>query len=110
MNTYIDILKRLMADPIWVFSLVVIIFGLILEPSTSSVSLFGHPIPQLCYFKRFFELSCLGCGLTRSVVFAFHLDIETSLFMHLGGIPISVFSIMYAVKKIFISLMSIDKV
>ncbi len=97
-------------DPLFVISMVIVTFGIILEPSLDSVSFFGHPLPEVCYIKRFFDISCLGCGLTRAVVFAFHFDLQNSLQMHLGGIPISIFAIYYICKKILISVHSIDKV
>ena len=97
-------------DPLFVISIVIVTFGIILEPSLDSVSFLGYPLPEFCYMKRFFDISCLGCGLTRAVVFAFHLDLQTSLQLHLGGIPISIFTLYYMSKKILISVHSIDKV
>lgn len=98
-----------LGDPLFLISIVIIIFGITLEPSVDSVSFFGYPLPEVCYIKRFFDMSCLGCGLTRSVVFAFHFDLQTSLQMHFGGIPISIFSLCYMCKKLLISIRSIDK-
>jgi hypothetical protein len=96
-------------DPIWVLCVLIIVFGIILEPSTDFVSFLGYPLPEVCYVKRFFDISCLGCGLTRSVVFAFHFEFQTSLHMHIGGIPISIFAILYTIKILLKSDTPIDK-
>lgn len=104
-----NIKTPLQVDPLFIISIVIVAFGIILEPSLDSVSFFGYALPEVCYIKRFFDISCLGCGLTRSVVFAFHFDLQTSLQMHLGGIPISIFSLYYMCKKLLISMDSIDK-
>ena len=91
--------KSPFVDPLFIISIVIVTFGIVLEPSLDSVSFFGYPLPEICYVKRFFDISCLGCGLTRAVVFAFHFDLQTSLQMHFGGIPISIFTLYYICKK-----------
>ena len=91
-------------NPFWYLCATMIFLGCILEPSTEYVSLFGYPIPEICYTKRFFDISCLGCGLTRSVVYTFHFDIATALQMHLGGIPISLGALFYTTQQIYITI------
>ena len=81
-----------------------VVLGCILEPSADYVSIFGYPIPEICFLKRNFGISCLGCGLTRSVVYTFHLDISHALQMHLGGIPISCIALSYMVRQVYITL------
>lgn len=44
------------------------------------------PIP--CLFKKIFKISCPGCGLTRSIFSLFRLDIKTSIYYNILGIPI----------------------
>ena len=44
-------------DPVFFICIVMIVFGLILEPSPDKVSLFGFTLPEVCYFRRFFDIS-----------------------------------------------------
>ncbi len=39
----------------------------------------------ICMSKRMFNVSCPGCGLTRSVTATMHLDFVAALRMHLFG-------------------------
>ena len=48
--------------------------------------LFKFPIP--CLFKKLFSLSCPACGLTRSIFALLNLNILTSLYYNILGIPV----------------------
>ncbi|MCS7037944.1 MAG: DUF2752 domain-containing protein [Saprospiraceae bacterium] len=42
----------------------------------------GEP---LCPSKRFFNVECLGCGMTRAVMHLLHLDFEMALYYNPGS-------------------------
>ncbi len=42
----------------------------------------GAPV---CPSKRFFDVECLGCGMTRAVMHLIHLDFEMALFYNAGS-------------------------
>ncbi len=41
---------------------------------------------SLCPSKRFFNVECLGCGMTRALMHLLHLDIETALYYNPGSL------------------------
>jgi hypothetical protein len=36
--------------------------------------------PALCPSKRFFDIECPGCGMTRAVMHLIHFDLESALY------------------------------
>ncbi|MEZ4235948.1 MAG: DUF2752 domain-containing protein [Myxococcota bacterium] len=50
----------------------ILVAAALMSPSTETLTLFGHPIPVMCTFRRLTGWSCPGCGLTRSFVFLAH--------------------------------------
>ena len=67
---------------------IIVFFGFILEPSLDGVYLFGIRIPDICMSKVWFDLDCIGCGLTRSVCYTAHGDFAQAWKLHILGIPI----------------------
>lgn len=43
----------------------------------------------LCPSKRFFDVECWGCGMTRAVMHFLHLDFETALYYNPGSFLIT---------------------
>ncbi len=41
---------------------------------------------SLCPSKRFFNIECLGCGMTRALMHLLHLDIEMALYYNPGSL------------------------
>ena len=73
-------------DYFWLgFGLLFVSVGLLLEPGPEFVTLWGWPIPQVCLYQRFLDVSCLGCGLTRSTVYAIHGEIVLAFEHHVVG-------------------------
>lgn len=50
---------------------------------------------RICLIYNIFHVPCVGCGLTRSIVFLLHGDIFSSLKYNLLGIPIVILLIAY---------------
>ena len=67
---------------------IIVVFGLILEPSADGVYLLGIRIPDLCMSKVWLNIDCMGCGLTRSVCYSAHGEFAKAWQMHVLGIPI----------------------
>lgn len=38
-----------------------------------------------CPSKRFFDVECLGCGMTRAVMHLIHLDVDSALYYNPGS-------------------------
>lgn len=36
--------------------------------------------PAMCPSKRFFDIECLGCGMTRAVMHLIHFDLESAIY------------------------------
>lgn len=84
----------------------VILFAcVVLTPSPSVVYLQGVPLPELCIMKRFLSVECLGCGLTRSVIYTAHGNISLGFELHKFG-PIFFF---YCCIQLLYSLYQITK-
>ena len=82
-----------------------IVLGLILEPGPEYVSLGGWPVPELCWSKRFLDIDCLGCGLTRSTVYTLHGDLSSALEYHFIGpilVVFAIYQIFYRLWKIYV--------
>lgn len=64
--------------------------GAILHPDgagdRTALTLFGLPLPTICWFRMTTGLPCPGCGLTRSVALLMHGHVGASLAMHPFGI------------------------
>jgi hypothetical protein len=64
--------------------------GVLLHPYGSgdrtALSLFGLPLPTVCWFRLTTGLPCPGCGLTRAVALLLHGHVGASLAMHPFGI------------------------
>ncbi len=43
---------------------------------------------SLCPSKRFFNVECLGCGMTRAIMHLLHLDIEMALYYNPGSLAL----------------------
>lgn len=54
-------------------------------PARDGVTVLGWQLPELCSAKRFFDLSCPGCGLTRSFVVGVRGDLAGSFALHPVG-------------------------
>ena len=77
--------------------------GLFLDPGPEYVSIGGWPIPEICWFKRFLDLDCMGCGWTRSTVYVLHGDLSSAFEHHYAGpiLVVAVFAqIVYRLWKI----------
>ena len=66
-------------------STIVVVASIVLQPSPTSVSLFGYTIPDVCYFKGLTSWNCFGCGLTRSITYMGHLDPVSAFKYHWAG-------------------------
>lgn len=85
------IIRRFDAFAIAAFCLSVVAFAVFAEATSSAIYIFGVQIPPLCPFRLLTGLDCPGCGLTRSVILAFHGRFAGSYMVHLLGIPLAVF-------------------
>lgn len=50
--------------------------------SVSFLFLPDHSLPTICAFRRSFEMDCLGCGLTRSIILLLHGRLSESITTH----------------------------
>jgi len=53
-------------------STLIIGLAVVMTPSTGFLHLGPLEIPELCTWRRWFGISCPGCGMTRSFVFMGH--------------------------------------
>ncbi len=83
------------------FFLSILIAGVFLTPTTEAVFLFGWQIPELCTSKRFFDIDCLGCGLTRSVSFTMHGNFHQAWEMNILGIPITMLFAFIGLRNLY---------
>jgi hypothetical protein len=64
--------------------------GAILSPDGagqgSALTLFGLPLPTICWFRLTTGLPCPGCGLTRAIALLMHGRVFASLAMHPFGV------------------------
>lgn len=60
----------------------VVLAAILIPPSLA------HGGPVLCLFRRWTDLLCLGCGLTRAFVHTGHLEFQQGLNDHLFGPPL----------------------
>lgn len=71
-----------------VLSGVIILLACLLTTDNRDVALPGlaqFPLPEVCQSRRWLNLECPGCGLTRSFIHFFHGRWEQSLEMHRLG-------------------------
>jgi hypothetical protein len=72
---------------------VVVLAGLLRVRSDQQVELrglSGYPLPETCWSRRLFHVTCPGCGLTRSLIYLAHGDWRASLATHRLGIVMAV--------------------
>lgn len=71
----------------WIFIVTIVMWvvGLGSCVENNMVVFQGMTIPELCLWQRWFDWTCFGCGLTRSVVCASHFDVVSSLGYHPFG-------------------------
>lgn len=64
--------------------------GALLHPDgageRTALSLFGLPLPTVCWFRLTTGIPCPGCGLTRAVALLLHGRLLASLAMHPFGL------------------------
>ena len=70
-----------------VLLVVLLVLGLawMAEPVDGRIVLFGHRMPEACFYKRMTGRPCVGCGTTRSLVLAAHGRWAESHAMHPAG-------------------------
>ena len=54
--------------------------------SQVALPLLGEPLPELCGWKRFFGVSCPGCGLTRCFISLAHGNLAAAWHFNPAGI------------------------
>lgn len=57
-----------------------------------------------CFFKMYFQIPCVGCGMTRSINALFHFQIGQALYYNILTIPLLIIVLMinfYLVYDIF---------
>ncbi len=69
----------------WIWLIVLILTPIVLWILPSDYFDSGE---ALCPSKRFFDIECFGCGMTRAVMHMHHLEIEDALFYNLGVVVI----------------------
>lgn len=84
-------------------SAAITLLALLGSTNGESVSFFGLRMPPLCPFKTFTGLDCPGCGITRSLIYAFHGRFHDAYMMHMWGVPLALLlfvQIPYRLSKI----------
>lgn len=85
----------------------IILFALCGSTNHETVSFFGFVLPPLCAFRALLGLDCPGCGITRSLIYAFHGRFYDSYMMHIWGIPLAVIlvaQIPYRLSRLFFAM------
>ena len=54
---------------------------------------------RICPFYNLFKIPCPGCGLTRSMLALFRLDIKESINANVLGIPLLIFFLIGNIQK-----------
>ncbi len=67
-------------NKIWLAALVLLPVVLLSLPAN-----FFDDGEVLCPSKRFFDVECFGCGMTRAVMHLMHLDFEMALYYNPGS-------------------------
>ncbi len=66
--------------------------GLLIRPDEGDggtiLTLFGLPLPSVCWFRFSTGVPCAGCGLTRSVVLLLHGRVGASVAIHPFGVVV----------------------
>ena len=57
-------------------------------PDATHVSFLGWTLPEICLWRRMFDMNCPGCGLTRACVAAVHGQPTLSFRFHPLGMPL----------------------
>lgn len=42
--------------------------------------------PTICPSKRFFDIECFGCGMTRAVMHLVHFDFDSAIYYNKGSL------------------------
>jgi hypothetical protein len=64
-----------------VLSTIVVTIAALMEvrgQTSVAVPLLGYTLPELCYWRRMFDMDCPGCGLTRCFVSLAHFDLPAA--------------------------------
>lgn len=72
--------KGKILDWAWLAFLVLFPIALLLLPAD-----FFDQGEALCPSKRFFDIECFGCGMTRAVMHLIHLDFDSALYYNMGS-------------------------
>jgi Protein of unknown function (DUF2752) len=73
------------------FCAFVILFCILSEASPYFIRFFGIQLPVLCPFRLLTGFDCPVCGLTRSLVLAYHGYFRESYLTNMFGIPLAFF-------------------
>ena len=71
-------------ERIWLAALLLTPIVLWILPAT----FFDNDRFVVCPSRRFFDIECLGCGMTRAVMHMHHFQFEDALFYNLGSVVI----------------------
>ncbi len=71
-------------------------------------SYFDHG-QSICPSKRFLNLECLGCGLTRGIQHLIHLEFEMSWAYNKLSIPIVIIALYFWIKHVTLAFKAIKK-
>ena len=89
-------------DRFWFgLGLAFVVVGWILEPSSESVFLWGWPIPEVCLYQRFLQVDCLGCGMTRSTVYALQGEFSLAFEHHILGPILAVAVVVHTLYRLW---------
>jgi Protein of unknown function (DUF2752) len=88
------------------FCSAVVVFALLSKASPYGVTLFGFQLPVLCPFRWLTGWDCPICGLTRSLILAFHGHFQESYLVNIFGIPAAVFCVFLIPYEIVSALSS----
>ena len=68
-----------------ILAVVVVLLSILMQPSTSELTVLGYALPPMCAYKVLLGYECLGCGLTRSFVYLGHLELQAAWEMNKMG-------------------------
>jgi hypothetical protein len=76
------------------FCTAVVVFALLSQATPFGVTLFGISIPVLCPFRLITGWDCPICGLVRSMILAFHGNLQESYLVNIFGIPAAILCVL----------------
>jgi len=65
------------------------------------VSLFGHELHWICWFKTVTGIPCPACGMSRSVILTLHGDLRTAFQINFAGPPLVLGLVVFALGLLF---------